>query len=459
MVERRIGVALSGGGHRATVFGMGALLALIDARLNEEVVSISSVSGGSIANGVVMTGPDYARGGADDLEQHYRSALKAIAERGLLLEGAPATRRYVGALVAAAFVTILGLLGTIVLLIAHVWIAALVVGVLTLVAGVATWSLVGQRSERTAAAIDAELLGDERITLADQRVTSSTVHHVICTTELQTGTSFFYTNRTAYGHQFGGRASPVDLPISTAVQASACVPGAFVPRVIARSALGLSGNGAIVVVDGGVYDNMADEWEYGYKNRAMTWPGLQDVQPNWARLLVVVNGSAGWNELKPVRHGRLATELAGLLRSMNVQYDVSTAHRRRALMDQFRENDETRLDEGVFVQITASPFDAPTKFVGSADVPRDEFTKRAETAEKFLLDSGYSREWWDATVKETSGTKTTLAKLGVDRTAKLLEHAYVLTRVNLYVILGLGELSTPVDRARFARLVQGEAAR
>ena len=30
MDERRIGVALSGGGHRATVFGMGALLALID---------------------------------------------------------------------------------------------------------------------------------------------------------------------------------------------------------------------------------------------------------------------------------------------------------------------------------------------------------------------------------------------------------------------------------------------
>jgi predicted acylesterase/phospholipase RssA len=458
MSERRIGVALSGGGHRATVFGIGALLALVDSRLNEDVVSISSVSGGSIANGVAMTGPDYARGQVADLEDHYRPALNAIAERGLLLGGAPATRRYVRALTVTGVATVLGLLGTIVLLVAHLWIAALIVGVATLVVGAVAWRLVGKRSELTEAALDAELLGDKRIALADQPVAASSVHHVICTTELQSGTSFFFSNRAVYGHQFGGYPRPVSIPVATAVQASACVPGAFVPRVIARSALGLSGDGSIVVVDGGVYDNMADEWEYGYKRRVTTWVGLRDVQPDAARLLVVVNGSAGWDRLKPIGRGRLATELAGLLRSMDVQYDVSTAHRRRALMDQFRDVEETRLDEGVFVQISASPFDTPARFAGSPGQRPDEFSKRAETAEKFLLDSGYSSDWWDATVKETSGTKTTLAKLGVERTAKLLEHAYVLTRVNLYVILGVGDLDTPVDRERFTRLARGERA-
>jgi hypothetical protein len=330
--------------------------------------------------------------------------------------------------------------------------------VATVVLGAVAWRLVGERSERTDAAIDAELLGDKRTTLADQPAAGSTVHHVICTTELQTGTSFFFSNRAVYGHQFGGWPSPAGIPVSTAVQASACVPGAFAPRVIAQSTLSLPGSSPIVLVDGGVYDNMADEWEYGYKNRAMTWSGLDDVQPNCASLLVVVNASAGWDLLKPIKRGRLATELAGLLRSMNVQYDVSTAHRRRALMDRFRDDDETRLDGGAFVQISASPFDAPKKFAGSASLPRDEFTERAETAEKFLRDTGYSPEWWEATVKETSSTKTTLATLGVDRTAKLLEHAYVLTRVNLYVILGLGELSTPVDRTRFTALAEGGPA-
>src|SRR5260370_29752440 len=46
-----IGVALSGGGHRATIFGLGALLYLVDAGLNRSVQSITSVSGGSILNG------------------------------------------------------------------------------------------------------------------------------------------------------------------------------------------------------------------------------------------------------------------------------------------------------------------------------------------------------------------------------------------------------------------------
>ena len=187
---------------------------------------------------------------------------------------------------------------------------------------------------------------------------------------------------------------------------------------------------------------------------------MRDVQPDPARLLVVVNGSAGWDRFKPIKRGRLATELAGLLRSMDVQYDVSTAHRRRGpdgpVPRRRRDSSRRRRLRPDLRQPVRRP-DQVRRVRGPCR--RDEFAERAETAEKFLLDSGYSPEWWDATVKETSGTKTTLAKLGVDLTAKLLEHAYVLSRVNLYVILGLGDLSTPVDRDRFTRLVQGDPAR
>jgi predicted acylesterase/phospholipase RssA len=341
MDDRHIGVALSGGGHRATAFGLGALLALIDAGVNKRVVSISSVSGGSIANGIAMIGPDYARGSAAELEEHYRPALKVIAKRGLLLGGAPATRSYVRALLGTVVATIIGAFAFVVVLVAHLWVAALVVALATAIACVAAWMLFGMRSERTEAALDRELLSGERVSLADQRATSTSVHHVICTTELQTGTSFYFTNRALYGHQFGGAPHPVEIPISTAVQASACVPGAFAPRVIARSTLGIRGDGDIVVVDGGVYDNMADEWEYGFETRTRSWPALADVQPDHAQLLIVVNGSGGWDTLKPIKRGRLAAELAGLLRSMNVQYDVSTAHRRRALMDRFRDDNGT----------------------------------------------------------------------------------------------------------------------
>src|SRR5437899_8796558 len=49
----RTGVALSGGGYWSSAWGLGALLYLANARLSGGVVTVSSVSGGSIMNAVV----------------------------------------------------------------------------------------------------------------------------------------------------------------------------------------------------------------------------------------------------------------------------------------------------------------------------------------------------------------------------------------------------------------------
>ena len=49
-----LGLALSGGGHRATVFGMGALLAQADPEC-DRVLSISSVAGKSLRTGSVIS--------------------------------------------------------------------------------------------------------------------------------------------------------------------------------------------------------------------------------------------------------------------------------------------------------------------------------------------------------------------------------------------------------------------
>src|SRR4051794_19857362 len=48
-----IGVALSGGGVRASLFSLGALLFLVDSGLSRRVREIASVSGGSITNAFV----------------------------------------------------------------------------------------------------------------------------------------------------------------------------------------------------------------------------------------------------------------------------------------------------------------------------------------------------------------------------------------------------------------------
>ena len=46
---KSLAVAMSGGGHRATLFVLGALMYLVDAGANKYVTSIASVSGGSPA--------------------------------------------------------------------------------------------------------------------------------------------------------------------------------------------------------------------------------------------------------------------------------------------------------------------------------------------------------------------------------------------------------------------------
>lgn len=98
----RVGVALSGGGHRASVWAAGLLLYLADAGRNGDVGVIASVSGGSITNGVVAQELDYRQARADEVREGLGPLLHHIAYNGLFFWG-PSTNRYV--------ITVLGVLG------------------------------------------------------------------------------------------------------------------------------------------------------------------------------------------------------------------------------------------------------------------------------------------------------------------------------------------------------------
>jgi hypothetical protein len=82
---QRLAIALSGGGHRATIFGLGALLYIVDTGTNHRVVSIASVSGGSIANGMVAQAGPFTKLSRDDfLQQVMRPLARRIAGQGIL---------------------------------------------------------------------------------------------------------------------------------------------------------------------------------------------------------------------------------------------------------------------------------------------------------------------------------------------------------------------------------------
>ncbi|MGH9117016.1 MAG: hypothetical protein ACRD0A_03800 [Acidimicrobiales bacterium] len=520
-------MAISGGGHRATVWGWGALLALVDMGSNADVVSIASVSGGSIASGVVANAGDYAGMSPSAYEDALRPGLRVAARDGLFFFG-PATNGYLARLftfVGLAFASLVGLviaavgtgrdwpLGWFLLLSLATLVVAgrpvlksrlgprwkalfvallLAVGPLTvawlaITRGLHGWAILwllvpvavtaallwmaarvfARRSEAVEQALGADLLARDgratRLAEVDGRV-----HHVFCTAELQAGDHCYFTPRLVYCYR-AGAGRPDDFTLAAAVQASACLPGAFLPRELETGRFGMVRPWTVlgdeppavperlVVNDGGVYDNMADHWELGFDGdrvarlRQLPWLGDRPVQERADTLIVANAGKAlGWQRL--ARASWLGREVRGLGRTVDILYDVSTSQRRVALVDRFSGRGRRKV-AGALVHVAQSPFTVPTAY-GRGEGERAD---RAREALALLEGLGADRDDWRGRANASAGVGTVLRALGVDVTADLMLHAYWLTRVNCYVMLGLGRLDDPASfaRDRFVALARG----
>ncbi|MDH4346789.1 MAG: hypothetical protein OEW31_10685, partial [Thermoleophilia bacterium] len=200
----------------------------------------------------------------------------------------------------------------------------------------------------------------------------------------------------------------------------------------------------LALVDGGAYDNMADEWALGVGERNARWAALAPAlrEPDE---LVVVNSSAPL-DLRPL--GKLRLPIVGealtLKRDIDILYDTTTSTRRRWLVDTFRSGGHLR---GAIVQISQSPFRVPTSFAAGDDA-------QAQRARAMLDALGDSEAAWDERVQRTRTVKTTLNRLGARDAADLVHHGYVLAMANLHVLLDHPLLPLP-SAARFAELVGG----
>jgi len=521
-----VGIALSGGGHRAALFAAGALLGIVDAGEHLNTVSISSVSGGSLTNGVVARGGDFTTMTRTQLEETLRPGIRIFCHDGLFFPG-PKTDRYVAwvfflfglfaatlgsavvALIAmgrhwdlwpttvvasAAGAVLSALLGGLMFggpwrfrwpLLAGLltscglatlavlatrdltrWRALLgVVGVIlvTAVVGWFTSRQFGKRSDK----VDKALRDDAFLSTVALREVDRAVHHVFCPTDLQTADHAYFTPRIVYGHNMGV-SEPVDsLRLSTVVQASACLPGVFAPRKLSAREVGRDFLPAqqVVLTDGGVYDNMADQWEFGWDNRyhqarLSNWD-LAQVQPMPASKLIVINAGGAFRP-KALRESGLRFEVASLMRCKDVLYDVSTSLRRRYLVDIFEKASQQDDLRGALVHIAQDPWTVPRRYSSSTDANMQQRAKQALT---FLdrLQHLDEHDWSDIRDRNVA-VKTVLSALDEEASVNLLHHAHVLTRINLYVLLNSGNLpdagtkdETLLDqfgRSRFRRLVE-----
>ena len=279
-VPESIGVALSGGGHRATAFGLGVLLYLVDSGLNRRVRSIASVSGGSILNAFVALIRS-----EDGTEQAFNSFQPGEFDRyatqlSRLLIGSRRTFRTAAALavtlcsvavaaaasgVVAATPTLIGL-ATGMLLVSTLlgphsggtlwgwwgtWaycsslallLVAVVIGMLDgwspvflllltlligwlmlhrpLVAEKAFARTVCRRRDRQARRGSAQL-----------QDMNTSVRHVFCATEMHSGQHSFLSHDFVYARGFG-LGTPGGLSVAAAVQVSANFPGGFPIRML-----------------------------------------------------------------------------------------------------------------------------------------------------------------------------------------------------------------------------------
>ena len=133
----------------------------------------------------------------------------------------------------------------------------------------------------------------------------------------------------------------------------------------------------MVLTDGGVYDNMGEQWARGFAERIKRCPnfGPGRTPPNQ---LVVVNASARipWipfrKQLIP-----LVGELAALLRVNNILYINTTNVRRQAIVASFDPTHPVTASAlpSALVQISQSPFAVASAFANGA-TPVAERAKR-----------------------------------------------------------------------------------
>ena len=267
-----LAVTLSGGGFRATLAGLGTLRFLADAGLLGDVRWVSSVSGGSVANGVLAVSMPDLRSG-----EFTREAFDAAVVRPFVDQISAQSLK--GRLLRNA------------------------------------WKLVGSRTRTELLAEEFDELFLHDLLLEDL---DPDVRFIINAADTSTGVRFGF-ERDVLGDYVVGQipTAGTRLRLSTAVAASAAVPGPFPPLTPKGLPQFPCQQGRTIrLVDGGAYDNM----------------GLEPVDDLRDAFLLAVNAGGVF---VTGRYGRVPVardlELANSL-----LYRQSTALRRRHMVERFR---------------------------------------------------------------------------------------------------------------------------
>ncbi|HEY2142266.1 MAG TPA: patatin-like phospholipase family protein [Solirubrobacteraceae bacterium] len=298
MAKPSIGVCLSGGGFRASFYGLGVLRYLAEANLLGSVVAISAVSGGSIAAAAVADSAGELAAGAFSLDAFLASVDRPF--RDAVTRGN----------------------------IRNKWLAR-----------AAAARLGGDNSGRGAAL--GRVMAEELYSHDLVRELPPGPQIVLTTTDLATGRAFRIARDFIGSYDFGYvQPAPGEIELGFAVAASAAVPGMFPPAWLSTNSIALKNAPAVLsLLDGGVYDNLGLEWFQGWSSGRPEGA----VKPDF---LIVVNASG---LLKTVT--KPYGEVRAVWRSKSVQYAQTTRLRTRWFVGDLLAERE----QGVYLGIGLDP--------------------------------------------------------------------------------------------------------
>jgi NTE family protein len=250
--QQGLALALSGGGYRAMVFHVGALIRLNEVGLLAKLARVSSVSGGSITAGVLAVSWP---------ELHFRDGiatnLEIVVER---VRAMASTTIDMGAIIG---------------------------GIL----------LPGTISDRVAAAYDTVLFKGKKLSdLADERI--GIPLFVFNATNIQTAALWRFSKPYMGDYRVGLVPNP-DVPLAIAVTASSAFPPVLSPVKLKIQQTMVATEGAdlsrqpftqtAVLSDGGVYDNLGLETVFKRYKTLLVSDAGQKIAPeeaphqDWAR--------------------------------------------------------------------------------------------------------------------------------------------------------------------------------
>jgi NTE family protein len=267
-----VALTISGGGFRATLAGLGAIRLLADAGLLADLRYVSSVSGGSIANGLLASRWPLVRSAgysADAVQDHVIDPLVSkVSKRSLK------------------------------------W---------SLIRGIGRTFGPTTRTELLALRFDEWWFDGLQLEHLDKGA-----RWIVNAANLTTGVRFGFERDMVGDYTIGHAATAGSgLRLSTAVAASAAVPGAFAPIVIDDLEFPCAKQ-APVLMDGGTYDNT----------------GLQALDGKSYRDVFLVSLNAG-GLLRPGPYGKVPV-IRDLARANSLLYRQSVVLRTTDVVAQFQ---------------------------------------------------------------------------------------------------------------------------